>query len=85
MSELWVTDPDNGLVHYYTLSGTHWVHGGSFATGAGAHAIAFSSDGMTAYVSNQMAASVSVVNVMTHLETKEITVGTKPNGILLRY
>lgn len=85
MSELWVTDPMNGMVHWYTKSGTTYTHSGEFATGNGAHALAFSQDGMTAYVTNQLASSVSVVDVMTHLETKEITVGTKPNGITIKY
>ena len=85
MSELWVTDPDNGKVHWYTKSGSTYTHGGEFATGSGAHAIAFNADGMTAYVTNQSAANVSVVDVMNHSETKEITVGTKPNGITIKF
>lgn len=85
MSELWVTDPDNGKVHWYTKSGSTYTHGGEFSTGSGAHAIAFNSDGMTAYVTNQSAANVSVVDVMNHSETKEITVGTKPNGITIKF
>lgn len=85
MSELWVTDPDNGKTHWYTKSGTTYTHGGEFPTGAGAHAIAFSADGMTAYITNQSANSVSVADVMNHTETKEIPVGTKPNGITIKY
>lgn len=84
-SELWVSDPDNGKAHYWTKMGNMYMHGGVFDTGAGAHAIAFSQDGMTAYITNQTAGSVSVVNVSTHTESKEITVGTKPNGIVLKY
>lgn len=84
MSELWVTDPDNGKVHWYTKSGSTYTHGGEFATGAGAHAIAFVADGMTAYITNQSAGSVSMVDVMKHTESKEITVGTKPNGITIK-
>lgn len=85
MSELWVSDPDNGKVHWYTKSGTTYTHGGEFITGAGAHAIAFNSDGMTAYITNQSAASVSVVDVMNHSETKEVSVGNKPNGITIKF
>lgn len=84
MSELWVTDPDNGKVHWYTKSGTTYTNGGEFATGAGAHAIAYTSDGMTAYITNQSAGSISVVDVMNHTESKEIIVGTKPNGITIK-
>lgn len=82
MAELWVSDPDAGKVHYWTLSGTTWVYGGEFNTGAGAHAIAFK--GMKAYITNQMAGTVSVIDVMNHTKTKDITVGTKPNGIAIK-
>lgn len=85
MNELWVTDPENGKVHYWSKSAGKFSKGGAFDTGAGAHAVAFSQDGMTAYITNQGASSVSIANVMTHLETKEVTVGTKPNGIVIKY
>ncbi|HKR06610.1 MAG TPA: YncE family protein [Bacteroidia bacterium] len=82
MNELWVSDPDNGKVHYWTRIGSTWTHGGEFATGAGAHAIAFNS--MTAYITNQLASTVSVADIMAHAVSKTITVGTKPNGITLK-
>lgn len=86
-NELWVTDPENGKVHYYTRdAGTNsWIHGGVFDAGSGAHAIAFTNDGEQAYVTNQLAASVSVINVSSHTKLKDITVGKKPNGILIKY
>jgi len=83
-NELWVTDPMKGMVHWYTKSGIIYTHGGKFATASGAHAIAFLKDGKTAYITNQLASSVSVADVMTHVETKEITVGKKPNGIVIK-
>lgn len=84
--ELWVTDPDNGKVHYWAWDqvGNQWTHAGSFNTAAGAHAVAFTADGNTAYVTNQMAASVSVINVNNHSKVKDISVGKKPNGIVLK-
>lgn len=84
--ELWVTDPDNSKVHYWTWdSGMNmWMHGGAFVTAAGAHAIAFTSDGNTAYITNQMASSVSVVDVVNHTKTKDILVGKKPNGVVIK-
>ncbi|WP_208025575.1 YncE family protein [Niastella caeni] len=84
--ELWVTDPDNGKVHYWTWNtvGNQWSHSGSFNTGAGAHAVAFTGDGNTAYVTNQLAASVSVINVTDHSKIKDISVGKKPNGIVIK-
>lgn len=85
--ELWVTDPSNGKVHFWTLdlTGNAWVHGGVFIAGSGAHATAFTNDGNTAYVTNQLAQSVSIFNVSTHAKIKDITVGKKPNGIIIKY
>jgi YVTN family beta-propeller protein len=85
--ELWVTDPINGKVHYWTWNtspGT-WLKTGSFDAGAGAHAIAFTNDGNTAYVTNQMEHSVSIINVSTHLKITDLAVGKKPNGIVIKY
>ena len=83
-AELWVTDPENGKVHWWVKDAMGWMHGGAFVSGAGAHAIAINSSGTTAYVTNQLAASVSVINVMDHSKIKEITVGKKPNGIIIK-
>ncbi|MCL9809843.1 YncE family protein [Flavobacterium luminosum] len=85
-NELWVSDPMNGKVHYYTWDAGMgmWMHGSSFNTGAGAHAIAFTTDGNTAYVTNQTANTVSVINTTSHTVTKTINVGVKPNGIVIK-
>ena len=85
-SELWVSDPMAGKVHYWTWDTTmmNWMHGGAFNTGAGAHAISFTMDGNTAYVTNQTANTVSVVNVVNHTVTKTIAVGKKPNGVVIK-
>lgn len=45
-------------------------------------AIAFS--GTTAYVTNQTANTVSVINATTHTVTKTLNVGKKPNGIIIK-
>jgi YVTN family beta-propeller protein len=84
MKELWVTDPTNGKVHWWTwsVSMNMYMVGGEVIVGAGAHAIAF--NGMTAYVTNQTAGTVSVVDVNSHAVIKTITVGAKPNGIVLK-
>ena len=83
MKELWVTDPMGGKVHWWKqdVSGK-FVKGGSFATASGVHAIAFKS--ITAYITNQEAASVSVVDVMKHEKIKDIKVGEEPNGIVIK-
>lgn len=85
-NELWVSDPMNGKVHYWTWDAgmNMWMHGSSLNTGAGAHAIAFTTDGNTAYVTNQTANTVSVVNTNNHTVTKTINVGNKPNGIVIK-
>lgn len=85
-NELWVSDPMAGKVHYWTWDAgmNMWMHGSSFNTGAGAHAIAFTTDGNTAYITNQTANTVSVVNPTTHTVTKTINVGKKPNGIVIK-
>ncbi|SNB43718.1 YVTN beta-propeller repeat-containing protein [Flavobacterium psychrophilum] len=85
-SELWVSDPMAGKVHYWTWDTTmmNWMHGGAFNTGAGAHAISFTMDGNTAYVTNQTANTVSVINVTNHTVTKTIAVGKKPNGVVIK-
>ena len=85
-NELWVSDPMAGKVHYWTYDTamSMWMHGGVFNTGAGAHAISFTMDGNTAYVTNQTANTVSVVNVTNHTVTKTINVGKKPNGIVIK-
>ena len=83
MKEMWVTDPMTGKVHWWTKDATgKMVRAGAFATAAGSHAIAFKD--MTAYVTNQEAGSVSVIDVMQHKVTKTILVGKKPNGIVIR-
>ncbi|MCU0426694.1 MAG: hypothetical protein MUF71_13820 [Candidatus Kapabacteria bacterium] len=80
--ELWITDTDNGKVVFYALSSDAKL--GELATGAGAHAITFSGDGKTAYITNQNAGNVSVIDVATKRVTKTLTVGSKPNGAIWR-
>jgi YVTN family beta-propeller protein len=85
--ELWVTAPELGKVYYWTWNTQQakWITAGNFVTGNGAHAIAFTSDGGTAYVTNQLAHTVSVIDVASHTKIKDIAVGKKPNGIVLKY
>ena len=82
LDEFWVSDPDGAKVHYYRQSdGSHL---GVFNVGAGAHAIAFNASGTTGYVTNQLANTVSVMDVMAHTVTKTIKVGIKPSGLVWR-
>lgn len=80
--ELWVTDSDAGRVVAY-MADSDMVHG-AIPTGAGAHAIAFSADGKTGYVSNQLANTLSVIDLASLTVKKTIAVGRKPNGIMFR-
>lgn len=82
--ELWVSDATNGKVVYYGENNDQWTLKGSITTGADAHAIAFSQDGTTAYVTNQGANTVSVIRVADHVVTATIPVGKKPNGLAIR-
>lgn len=79
---VWVTDADNGRVVLFSASGGQKV--AAITTQAGAHAIDFSSSGRKAYVSNQMANSVSVIDVSDRRVIRTICVGNKPNGVLFR-
>lgn len=82
--ELWVTDPKAGKIHWWKQnSNGKFEHENAFVTAAGAHAIAFK--GTTAYVTNQEAASVSVIDLVQHKKIKDIKVGSKPNGIVLKF
>ncbi len=80
--ELWVTDTDTGKLVF--LSATDGSKLGELATGAGAHAIAFSGDGAKAFVTNQTAGTVAIVDVAAKQVTKTLAVGTKPNGVVFR-
>ncbi len=83
-SELWISDATNGkIVFYENMSGT-WTQVGNLSTGANAHAIVFSSNGEKAYVSNQGANTVSVIDVVNHSKLQDITVGSKPNGMVIK-
>ncbi|MBZ4329690.1 MULTISPECIES: YncE family protein [Myxococcaceae] len=80
--DLWVTDTDNGKLIFFAAGTT--TRQGELATGAGAHGITFSADGATAFVTNQAAGTLSVVEVATRTIRKTLTVGTKPNGLVFR-
>ena len=77
-----MTDTDAGRLVFYQAGST--TKNGETTTGAGAHAIAFSGDGKTAYVSNQSAGTVSVLDVATRAVVKTVLVGAKPNGMVFR-
>jgi YVTN family beta-propeller protein len=79
---LWVTDAEHGKVVLFDAMSDQRL--GEIEAGAGAHAIAFDSAGKTAYVSNQMDDSVSVIDIASEAVVKRIVVGAKPNGLVWR-
>jgi YVTN family beta-propeller protein len=85
MNQMWVSDPNSNKVHVWTNTSSGYVAGGTVTAGNGASAIAFSKDGTTCYITNQNESTVSVVNVTTLKEMMKISVGQKPNGIVIRY
>ena len=80
--ELWITDAGNGKVVFNTTAAD--AKTGELTLAAGSHGIAFSPDGKTAYITNQLAGTVSVIDVAGHRVTATIKVGDKPNGIVYR-
>ena len=83
-NEIWVTDATNGKVIFFKNIAGVWTPSGNLATGADAHAIAFSNNGEKAYITNQGANTVSVVDVVKHTKIQDIGVGNKPNGVALK-
>lgn len=85
-NELWVSQAGTGtgIVIFERMNGG-WMKMGEVATGLDAHAIGFTKDGATAYITNQGAATVSVIDVAKRTKIKDIAVGKKPNGIVLAY
>ena len=80
--ELWITNSDSGAVAINRA--TEDLSMGHIATGAGAHGIAFNADKSRAYITNQLAASVSVIDVATKSVIATVSVGRKPNGLVWR-
>jgi len=85
MNQMWVSDPNGSKIHMWVKDNTGFVHGGAVTVGSGAHAIAFNKEGTTGYVTNQNEGTVSVVDIANLKETMKITVGKKPNGIVIRF
>ncbi len=79
---VWVADSYNGKVS--VRGAREDTELGTIPAGDGAHGIAFSGDGTTAYVSNQAANTVSVIDVRTRQNKKTLAVGAKPNGMAWR-
>jgi YVTN family beta-propeller protein len=82
--ELWVTDPEGRRVAAYATATPEDGPVRTMAVGDGAHAIAFAPDGTKAYVTNQGAGTLSVVEVMSGQVLQTVIVGQTPNGMAVR-
>jgi YVTN family beta-propeller protein len=78
---VWVADPVNERVVLYDPKSDQ--RRGEIKTGAGAHAIVFDARGR-AYVTNQDANTVTVIDIAQRAPLKELPVGQKPNGAVFR-
>lgn len=85
LNEMWVSNAGQSFVYYFVRENNQWKNQGSIQTGLDAHAIAFSKDWKTAYVTNQKNLTISIVDVVNHKKIRDISVGQKPNGIVLKY
>ena len=81
-SELWVTDTDAGKIVFNKTDADAKV--AELPTAAGAHALAFTPDGKTAFVTNQNGDSVTVIDAATRTAKSTVPVGKKPNGVVFR-
>ena len=81
-TQLWVTDPVGGRL--VILDGTSGAPLDELALEAGAHAIVFSPTRQHAWITNQDAGTVSVVDTLGLFVRATIPVGAKPNGLLYR-
>ena len=80
---VWVADSYNARVAIRNTTSTDQDLAVA-AAGAGAHGVVFNGDKRTAYVSNQSANTVSVIDVVSHQTIATIPVGSKPNGMVWR-
>ena len=84
LNELWICQAGENKVAYFERKNNLWSLKGTIITGDDAHAITFSKDEKRVFVVNQKGNTVSVINATTHLKTKDISVGSLPNGIVLK-
>jgi YVTN family beta-propeller protein len=84
LNELWVCEAGANKVAYFEKKNNLWSLKGTIITGDDAHAVLFSKDFKRAFVVNQKGNSVSVIDAVNHTKTKDISVGSQPNGIVLK-
>jgi YVTN family beta-propeller protein len=80
---LWICDAKNNQVRLFSKSGSAWNEIEKVTTDTDAHATAISDKYGIALVVNQRSNTVSVIDLATRKNLREIAVGIKPNGIVL--
>ena len=84
LNEFWVCQAGENKVAYFQKTNSSWTQKGSIITDNDAHAVKFSKDMKRAFIVNQKGGTVSIIDVVTHTKTKDISVGSLPNGIVLK-
>lgn len=84
LNELWICQTGENKVAYFERKNNLWSLKGTIITGDDAHAITFTKDMKRAFIVNQKGNTVSVIDAAKHTKTKDISVGSQPNGIVLK-
>lgn len=80
--ELWVTDGEHGRVTFWDPDRATNI--GELRTGDGAHGLVFGPDGVRAFVTNQGANSLSVIDVASRSVIKTLPMDGQPIGLVFR-
>ncbi len=84
-NEIWVSQAGTNRVPILQPMNGGWMQHDMVLAGSDAHAIVFDKDGKTAYITNQGEGTVSVIDVANRAKIKDVAVGKKPNGLVLKY
>lgn len=84
LNELWICQAGENKVAYFERKNNLWSLKGTIITGNDAHAVTFTKDMKRAFVVNQKGNTVSVIDAINHTKTQDISVGSQPNGIVLK-
>lgn len=84
LNELWICQAGENKIAYFERKNNLWSLKGTIITGNDAHAVTFTKDMKRAFVVNQKGNTVSVIDAVNHTKTKDILVGSQPNGIVLK-
>ena len=80
--EIWVTNVEGGSITFWSVATA--TRTGEVTTGAGAHGIVFSASGSHAFVTNQDANTLSVLDVSKRQVVATVELDGKPNGLVFR-